>query len=400
MQHPAVIVSPFTLGRPSVNGFYQLKVGDFAMVCAMSLRTTLSFAIVLFGFITAVAQTNRSMIIGTVTDSAQALLPGATVQLDPGGLSTTADSSGQFTFANVAPGTYTVRVSYVGFSSSSTPVTVTAGKVSRVTAVLNVASESESVLVTAERAHGEAESINEERVADNILNVLPAEVITSLPNKNIADALGRLPGVTLERDEGEGKYVQIRGTEPRLANLTIDGVEVPSPEGGVRQVKLDVIPADLVDSVQINKTLQPNMNGDAIGGSVNLVTRKAEDRPNLSLYGLGGFTPIANTRSVYEFGGTAGKRFGPANSWALSAAAPTITTGAASTTSSQSQTRSHRLAQLFTTSRRSLSVSISMIGSAMGLEPAPITGSLIPPTSTYTRCSLILRTTVIGSSTY
>ncbi len=154
-------------------------------------------------------------------------------------------------------------------------------------------------------------SINEIRTADNILNVLPSEVITSLPNKNIADALGRLPGVTLERDEGEGKYVQIRGTEPRLANLTIDGVEVPSPEGGVRQVKLDVIPADLVESVQINKTLQPNMNGDAIGGSVNLVTKKAGDRPSLTIYGAGGFTPIANTRSVYEAGVTAGERFGP-----------------------------------------------------------------------------------------
>lgn len=127
---------------------------------------------------------------------------------------------------------------------------------------------------------------------------------------NVADAVGRLPGVTLERDEGEGKYVQIRGTEPRLANLTIDGVEVPSPEGGVRQVKLDTIPADLVQSVQINKTLAPNINGDAIGGSVNLVTKKAGDQPTLSLYGLRGFTPIANTRSLYELGGTGGMRLG------------------------------------------------------------------------------------------
>lgn len=225
----------------------------------LGISLSLSFAVVLIGPISAVAQTNRSMIVGTVTDSAQAILPGATVVVDPGGLTATADSAAQFTFTNVAPGTYNLKVSYVGFALSTIPVTVTAGKVTRLTAVLNVASESDSVLVTAERAHGEAESINEERVADNILNVLPSEVITSLPNKNIADALGRLPGVTLERDEGEGKYVQIRGTEPRLANLTIDGVEVPSPEGGVRQVKLDVIPADLVDSVQINKTLQANI---------------------------------------------------------------------------------------------------------------------------------------------
>ena len=248
-------------------------------------------------------------IAGTVKDSTGAILPGARVELQ-NGPSAVSDGQGQFTIANIAPGTYTATVNYVGFASSITTVTVTAGQTARLNIVLGVASQNDVVIVTAERAHGEAESINEEKVADNILNVLPSEVIASLPNANIADAVGRLPGVTLERDEGEGKYVQIRGTEPRLANLTLDGVEVPSPEGGVRQVKLDVIPADLIDSVQINKTLQANMNGDAIGGSVNLVTKKAGDRPTVSLYGLGGFTPIAKTRSVYEFGGTAGDRFG------------------------------------------------------------------------------------------
>jgi TonB-dependent receptor len=240
-------------------------------------------------------------------------LPGARVELHLKGevaASAASDGQGQFAIFNLAPGTYAVVVSYVGFSSFETSATVTAGQTARVTAVLKVSTESESVIVTAERAHGEAEAVNEEKIADNILNVLPSPVITSLPNANVADAVGRLPGVTLERDEGEGKYVQIRGTEPRLANLTIDGVEVPSPEGGVRQVKLDVIPSDLIDSVQINKTLQANQNGDAIGGSVNLVTKKAGDRPTLSLFGLGGFTPIANTRSVYEFGGTGGARFG------------------------------------------------------------------------------------------
>jgi len=259
------------------------------------------------------AQESVARVSGVVTDANNAVLPGARVELQQKGsvvASAISDGQGQFTISYLAPGDYTLVVYYVGFSKFEVPVTVTAGKLARMNAVLNVASESESVIVTAERAHGEAEAINEEKMADNILNVLPAQVITSLPNANIADAVGRLPGVTLERDEGEGKYVQIRGTEPRLANLTLDGVEVPSPEGGVRQVKLDVIPADLIESVQINKTLQANMNGDAIGGSVNLVTKKAGDRPTLSLYGLGGFTPIANTRKVYEFGGTAGDRFG------------------------------------------------------------------------------------------
>ena len=88
----------------------------------------------------------------------------------------------------------------------------------------------------------------------------------------MADAIGRLPSVTLERDEGEGKYVQIRGTEPRLTNVTLDGVNVPSPESGIRQIKLDTIPADLVESVEINKTLQANQDADGIGGSVRTAT--------------------------------------------------------------------------------------------------------------------------------
>lgn len=283
------------------------------------MRTLIpSSAVVLFVLVMTVLVPNafssgaapNGTIQGTVTDSGQAILPGATVKLDHGNVTVTTDSQGQFTMTNIEPGAHTLTVEYVGFSSSRSNVAVAAGGIVRVNVVMNVATEREQVLVTAERAHGEAESINEQKVADNILDVLPAEVISSLPNANIADAVGRLPGVTLERDEGEGKYVQIRGTEPRLANFTIDGVEVPSPEGGVRQVKLDAIPADLVESVQIQKTLQPDMNGDAIGGSVNLVTKKAGDQPTLSLYGLGGFTPIANTRSIYEVGGTGGMRFG------------------------------------------------------------------------------------------
>src|SRR5208337_2031707 len=121
---------------------------------------------------------------------------------------------------------------------------------------------------------------------------------------------GRLPSVTLERDEGEGKYVQIRGTEPRYSNVTIDGVNVPSPESGVRQIKLDTIGSDLVESVEINKTLLANMDGDGIGGSVNLRTKTAGDLAAISLYGLGGYTPIQNGRSADQFGGTISQRFG------------------------------------------------------------------------------------------
>jgi TonB-dependent receptor len=243
-------------------------------------------------------------------DAGGAVLQGARIELQPGGAAAVTNQQGEFTISGLTPGEYAVTVSYVGFAPFSAKANVTTGHVARLDASLKVASQNEQIVVYAERVHGEAEAINRQRESDNILQVLPVEVITSLPNTNIADALGRLPSVTLERDEGEGKYVQIRGIEPRLNNVTIDGVNVPSPESGVRQIKLDIIPANLVDSVEISKTLSANQDGDAIGGSVNLVTKTAGERPTIYLNGIGGYTPIVGGRTLSEFDGAVGQRFG------------------------------------------------------------------------------------------
>lgn len=256
------------------------------------------------------AQSNRGTVSGRVTDTSGGVLQGATVELDPAGLTRVSDAQGEFAFTGVTAGSYTIKFNFVGMESYTATVVVKAGETVRADGVLHVGSNEQEVIVTAERAHGEADALNREKTADNELQVLPAEVIRSLPNANMADALGRLPSVTLERDEGEGKYVQIRGTEPRLTNVTLDGVNVPSPEAGIRQIKLDTIPADLVESVEINKTLQANQDADGIGGSVNLVTKTAGERPTISFSGTGGLTPIVGTRHAVEATGTLGQRFG------------------------------------------------------------------------------------------
>ena len=258
------------------------------------------------------AQQATGVIAGSVTDASGAMLKGAEVSIPAENVRVISDEKGLFVIKGLAPGNYTLRITYVGFAPfEKEPVTVAAGQTTNVAAELKVASANQDVLVTAPRAGGEVEAINVERTADNIIQVLPAEVIRSLPNANMADALGRLPSVTLERDEGEGKYVQVRGTEPRLTNTTINGINVPSPEPGVRQIKFDAIPADIVESVQVSKTLQADMEGDGIGGSVNLVTKTATDTPTISFGAMGGFTPIVNGRGLTEESGTIGKRFGP-----------------------------------------------------------------------------------------
>ena len=280
------------------------------MLNASRVRVSTAILCLVLSALSAFAQSGNCTITGRAVDSAGGVLPGATVTLTPRGGNAVTDARGEYAVAGLAPGDYTINVHYLGFNVFTQSVTLTAGQTMRVDATLEIATQSEQVLVTGARSRGEAEQINRQRTAENIVQVLSAEVITSLPNANVADALGRLPSVTLERDEGEGKYVQIRGTEPRLSNMTIDGVNIPSPESGVRQIKMDTLASDLVESIEINKTLQANMDGDGIGGSVNLRTKTAGEQPTMMLSGLGGYTPIIGGRGVSQFGATVGERLG------------------------------------------------------------------------------------------
>jgi TonB-dependent receptor len=279
--------------------------------CRVIFSYLFPFVFLICGFtLRAQAQTQRGSIGGTVTDATGAVLQGVLINIQNPALTASTNEQGRFYINDLAPGSYTVTISYFGLETQTKTVTVVAGQTATADSRLEIPSQKQAVVVTAARASAEVEAINEERAADNLLLVLPVQIITSLPNANLADALGRLPSVTLERDEGEGKYVQVRSTEPRLTNTTVDGVNLPSEEPGVRQIKFDAIPSSLVESVQISKTLQANMEGDGIGGSVNLVTKTATDRPTIEFTGLGGYTPIIHGRGNTTETGTFGKRLG------------------------------------------------------------------------------------------
>src|SRR6516165_4744263 len=256
-------------------------------------------------------------VYGHVTDSSGSILQGAQVQLQPTSVIVVTGAQGSYFINDIAPGSYTLAISYVGFTLFTKAIDITPGQNLTVDAAMQVSSQKDEILVTANRASGEAEDINRQRTADNVLQVLTNEVITSLPNANMADALGRLPSVTLERDEGEGKYVQVRGTEPRLTNTTVDGMNLPSQEPGVRQIKFDAIPADIVERVDVHKTLLANMDGDGIGGSVDLVTKMAANSPSIALGTLVGYTPIINGPGPTENTGTIGSRFGSSHQFGI-----------------------------------------------------------------------------------
>ena len=252
---------------------------------------------------------------GRIEDAYKNPLPAATVRVEPGSVTVVTDREGYFIVSGLSPGVYRVEVSYIGFENATGEATVVSGMSIRLDFKLNKDSRvTENVVVTAARARGEAEALNERKNSENIVNVLPEEVITSLPNANLADAIGRVPSVSLERDEGEGKYVQVRGLASNLTNVTINGVQIPSVSGSNenygRQIKLDAFPSDLVGAVQLYKTTSPDQEGDSIGGTVNIVNKAAADEQYFDINALGGYTDIIGGRPSYVVNATYSNRYG------------------------------------------------------------------------------------------
>jgi len=213
---------------------------------------------------------------GKVTGSSSGdFLPGANVMLDGTNYGTSSDRFGNYKIGGVPEGDYTLKVTYVGYADFSDSVTVGSDDV-MVDVSLDVDYVSmEGVNVTG-LAQGQAKALSQQKSAGNIKNVVSRDQMEKFPDQNVADVLQRLPGVALESDHGEGRYVQIRGAEASLNTTTINGVKVPSPED-VRKISLDIIPSYSLGSVEVTKAITPDMDADAIGGHVNLITKNAFD---------------------------------------------------------------------------------------------------------------------------
>jgi TonB-dependent receptor len=265
---------------------------------------------------TARAQSQAGSISGTLTDPAGSVLRGAQVSIPDKGAIVSTDEQGRFFFSGLQPGNYTISVSYIGFANLTKNVTVNPGESAAVSLQLQVESQKQSVLVTAGSASAEVEAVNEERTADNLIQVMPTQTITDLPDRNLGDAISRMASVALTRNEGQDNFVEVRGTEARLNNTTVDGFNMPSEDPGIREFDFFAVPTGIVDSVKVSKTLQANMDGDGIGGSIDLVTKTASDTPTYQITAIGGigamggFTPIENARPNAQVYGTWGRRFG------------------------------------------------------------------------------------------
>ena len=224
------------------------------------------------------AQT-KGTIVGRVTDTeADSYLPGANVFLEGTLLGGATDRAGEYTIQGVKPGTYTLKVNYIGYEEYSAEVTMPeGGGVVGHDIGLKVAYLQADDIVVYGIRQGQAKALNQQKMASNIKNVVAKEQMDRFPDLNTAEVLQRIPAVAIARDQGEGRYVLIRGTEARLNALSVNGERIASPENEERFVGMDVISANQIASIEVTKAVTPDMDADAIGGSVNLVTKSAFD---------------------------------------------------------------------------------------------------------------------------
>src|SRR5262245_15450523 len=253
------------------------------------------------------AQTGN--VSGVVTDSSKRVLVGAQVKVDGQPITTTSDESGKYTLLGVPAGNVKINVTYLGFESSSQELTVASGATATLDFTLGLPGITTELTVSAApEAVGQQQALNDQKSSINLVNIVAADQISSFPDPNAAEATQRIPAIVVQRDQGEGRYVLIRGTEPRLSATTINGERIGTTENTSRQIPLDTIPADLMGAIEVTKVLTPEMEADSIGGRVNLITKRAPADRHFGLTIGSGFNTLVKD-DIKDYSGTYGQRF-------------------------------------------------------------------------------------------
>lgn len=226
---------------------------------------------------------------GRVTDANGAALPGAEIRSATGQRAVTGEN-GEFAMTGLPDGAATLTISYLGLPETTRTVSVANGETTRVDITLGGGTEDggttlEDVVVFGAITDGVARSLNQQRSSDATINVLSADAIGRYPDPNVAESLQRVQGVAIQRDQGEGRYINVRGAPSAFTAVSVDGVTVPAMNPDTRAVDLDTLPSDIVSSVEVSKTLLPRQDADSIAGAVNINTRSPFSTRGFALSG-------------------------------------------------------------------------------------------------------------------
>lgn len=218
---------------------------------------------------------DRGTVYGVITDVETGdPLAGATIQVRGSNIGSATDVEGRYRLRQLPAGEQTLYVQYIGYEPAEQVVSVVAGEERRVDLSIRMTLlELEGVNVVAQ-AIGQAGAYNRQRNAPNIMDVASDEQIQRFPDLNVSDALRRMPGISTEEFRGEATAMYVRGMAPGLNTVTLDGERLPTTGNTDRDVSLTGLSSDLVGAIEVVKSITPDMDADAVGGSVNLVANR------------------------------------------------------------------------------------------------------------------------------
>ena len=220
----------------------------------------------------------QSIVTGSVSNAAtRSFLAGAQVALAGTTESAFTDRDGRFELTTVAPGNYTLEVTYTGLDRYTQPLTVAPGRNTVPTIGLSSAVYQLTAFTVAGEREGSAAAITRQRNADNVKSVVATDTFGEIVDGNIGEMLKRVSGVATNLNEGEVDQIFVRGMGSAYSAVTLDGTRLPSPASGkkTRSFEVDKLPADYIESIEVIKAPTPDMDADSVGGTVNMITKSA-----------------------------------------------------------------------------------------------------------------------------
>lgn len=238
---------------------------------------------------------------GVVTDSlTHEKLIGINVQIEGTSLGNATNIEGQYKITGIPARLIDVKISCIGYETKRTKVDLSAGNAAQLNVQLKqTILQGEAVVITAQM-RGQVAAINQQISSKTIVNVVSEEKIKEMPDANAAEAIGRLPGVSLIRSGGEATKVVLRGLSSKFSNITVDGTRIPSTDSTSRDVDLSTISQGSLAGIELFKTLTPDQDGDAIAGAVNFVTRKAPSERSIILDVKGAYNHLMASAKQYD----------------------------------------------------------------------------------------------------
>ncbi|MFH0989544.1 MAG: carboxypeptidase-like regulatory domain-containing protein [bacterium] len=256
-----------------------------------------------------IAQGSGSIKGSVVDNETGEVLIGANILIQTTSLGANSDLDGNFKIPIVPAGKWIIRVSFVGYAPVTREVTVIEDKTSEEKFRLTArAIMREAVIITAQ-VKGQDAAINQQLASNTISNIVARDRIKELPDVNAAESIGRLPGVSISRSGGEANRVSIRGLSPKYNTVTLNGVAVPATGGDDRSVDLSLISSTMLDGIELKKANTPDMDADAVGGTVDLRLKEAPENFEFNATAQAGYNQLQKYYGNYNFSANISDRF-------------------------------------------------------------------------------------------